>query len=226
MNGEKDKFAPGNKEKESPLGKILATVIVGGITLFLCVSLFCKFGKLLIPTLVFLAGGLLLLTIWLKGLYIYRYLYPAIIIIGIFTVYPIFYTIFIAFTNYGTGHLLVKESAKEQLLNSKWFVYENDDPLYAEFFIPEEYVTNLNEKWKAGYTEYQKSLENAENESQEALVEDKWVETETKIVSDSLKDLKLDEVIAFFFEKEEIEIDSDGLPLSNTLTEDVNIISL
>ena len=175
MNGEKDKFAPGNKEKESPLGKILATVIVGGITLFLCVSLFCKFGKLLIPTLVFLAGGLLLLTIWLKGLYIYRYLYPAIIIIGIFTVYPIFYTIFIAFTNYGTGHLLVKESAKEQLLNSKWFVYENDDPLYAEFFIPEEYVTNLNEKWKAGYTEYQKSLENAENESQEALVEDKWV---------------------------------------------------
>lgn len=221
MNGEKDKFAPGNKEKESPLGKILATVIVGGITLFLCVSLFCKFGKLLIPTLVFLAGGFLLLTIWLKGLYIYRYLYPAIIIIGIFTVYPIFYTIFIAFTNYGTGHLLVKESAKEQLLNSKWFVYENDDPLYAEFFIPEEYVTNLNEKWKAGYTEYQKSLENAENESQEALVEDKWVETETKIVSDSLKDLKLDEVIAFFFEKEEIEIDSDGLPLSNTLTEDV-----
>ena len=39
MNGEKDKFAPGNKEKESPLGKILATVIVSGITLFLWVAM-------------------------------------------------------------------------------------------------------------------------------------------------------------------------------------------
>ncbi|MBQ2125769.1 MAG: hypothetical protein II196_08260 [Spirochaetales bacterium] len=151
MNGEKDKFAPENKPKDSPLGKIIATLIVGGITLFLCISLFGKFGKLLIPTLVLVAGGFLLLTVWLKSLYIYRYLYSAMIIISIFTLYPIFYTIFIAFTNYGTGHLLVKESAKEELLNSKWHVYEDEEPLYAEFFISEQYVADVNEKWKAEY---------------------------------------------------------------------------
>ena len=220
MNGEKDKFAPGNKQKDNPLGKIIATLIVAGITLFLCVSLFCKFGKLLIPTLVILAGGFLLLTIWMKGLYIYRYLYPAMIIIGVFTVYPIFYTIFIAFTNYGTGHLLVKESAKEELLNSKWFVYENDDPLYAEFFIPEQYVATLNEKWKGEYDKYQKQLENAKNESQEILIENNWAEKETSVVNDSLENLKLSEVVAFFFETEEIEVGADYLPLTDVAVAD------
>lgn len=222
MNGEKDKFAPGNKQKDNPLGKIIATLIVAGITLFLCVSLFCKFGKLLIPTLIILAGGFLLLTIWMKGLYIYRYLYPAIIIIGVFTVYPIFYTIFIAFTNYGTGHLLVKESAKEELLNSKWFVYENDAPLYAEFFIPEQYITTLNEKWKGEYEKYQKQLENAKNQSQETLIENNWSEKEISVVNDSLQNLKLSEVVALFFETEEIEVGVDYLPLSNEIA-DVDI---
>lgn len=217
MNGEKDKFAPGNKPKDNPLGKIVATLIVAVITLFLCVSLFCKFGKLLIPTLVVLAGGFLLLTIWMKSLYIYRYLYPAIIIIGVFTVYPIFYTIFIAFTNYGTGHLLVKESAKEELLNSKWFVYKNDDPLYAEFFIPKQYVTDLNEKWKVEYDKYQKQLDNAKNESQEILIENNWAEKETSIVNESLENLKLSEVVAFFFDTEEIEVGADNLPLAGDL---------
>lgn len=226
MNGEKDKFAPGNKQKDNPLGKIIATLIVAGITLFLCVSLFCKFGKLLIPTLVILAGGFLLLTIWMKGLYIYRYLYPAMIIIGVFTVYPIFYTIFIAFTNYGTGHLLVKESAREELLNSKWFVYENDDPLYAEFFIPEQYVVNLNEKWKGEYDKYQKQLENAKNESQEILIENNWAEKETSVVNDSFQNMKLSEVVALFFETEEIEVGADYLPLNNEVIDDTDIAAV
>lgn len=226
MNGEKDKFAPGNKQKDNPLGKIIATLIVAGITLFLCVSLFCKFGKLLIPTLVILAGGFLLLTIWMKGLYIYRYLYPAMIIIGVFTIYPIFYTIFIAFTNYGTGHLLVKESAREELLNSKWFVYENDDPLYAEFFIPEQYVTALNEKWKGEYDKYQKQLENAKNESQEILIENNWAEKETSVVNDSFQSMKLSEVVALFFETEEIEVGADYLPLNNEVIDDTDIAAV
>lgn len=226
MNGEKDKFAPENKQKDNPLGKIIATLIVAGITFFLCVSLFCKFGKLLIPTLVILAGGFLLLTIWMKGLYIYRYLYPAMIIIGVFTIYPIFYTIFIAFTNYGTGHLLVKESAREELLNSKWFVYENDDPLYAEFFIPEQYVTALNEKWKGEYDKYQKQLENAKNESQEILIENNWAEKETSVVNDSFQSMKLSEVVALFFETEEIEVGADYLPLNNEVIDDTYIAAV
>lgn len=220
MNGEKDKFAPENKQKNNPLGKVIATLIVTGITLFLCVSIFCKFGKLLIPSLVILAGGFLLLTIWMKGLYIYRYLYPAIIIIGVFTVYPIFYTIFIAFTNYGTGHLLVKESAKNELLNSKWFVHENDAPLYAEFFIPKQYVTTLNEKWKGEYDKYQKQLDSAKNESQKKLIEDNWNEKEISIVNDSLHNLKLSEVVALFFETGEIEVGADYLPLSSETLDD------
>ena len=222
MNGEKDKFAPENKPKDSPLGKIIATLIVGGITLFLCISLFGKFGKLLIPTLVLVAGGFLLLTVWLKSLYIYRYLYSAMIIISIFTLYPIFYTIFIAFTNYGTGHLLVKESAKEELLNSKWHVYEDEEPLYAEFFISEQYVADVNEKWKAEYDKYQKALENAGSESKEEKIEDDWSRKEIEVVNSCFESLKLSDVVAFFFETEEIEVGADALPLEASVSSDAS----
>ena len=222
MNGEKDKFAPENKPKDSPLGKIIATLIVGGITLFLCISLFGKFGKLLIPTLVLVAGGFLLLTVWLKSLYIYRYLYSAMIIISIFTLYPIFYTIFIAFTNYGTGHLLVKESAKEELLNSKWHVYEDEEPLYAEFFISEQYVVDVNAKWKVEYDKYQKALENAGSESKEEKIEDDWSRKEIEVVNGCFENLKLSDVVAFFFETEEIEVGADALPLEAVVSSDAS----
>lgn len=222
MNGEKDKFAPENKPKDSPLGKIIATLIVGGITLFLCISLFGKFGKLLIPTLVLVAGGFLLLTVWLKSLYIYRYLYSAMIIISIFTLYPIFYTIFIAFTDYGTGHLLVKESAKEELLNSKWHVYEDEEPLYAEFFISEQYVADVNAKWKVEYDKYQKALENAGSESKEEKIEDDWSRKEIEVVNGCFENLKLSDVVAFFFETEEIEVGADALPLEAVVSSDAS----
>ena len=222
MNGETDKFAPENKPKDSPLGKIIATLIVGGITLFLCISLFGKFGKLLIPTLVLVAGGFLLLTVWLKSLYIYRYLYSAMIIISIFTLYPIFYTIFIAFTNYGTGHLLVKESAKEELLNSKWHVYEDEEPLYAEFFISEQYVVDVNAKWKVEYDKYQKALENAGSESKEEKIEDDWSRKEIEVVNGCFENLKLSDVVAFFFETEEIEVGADALPLEAVVSSDAS----
>lgn len=43
-----------------------------------------------------------------------RYMVPGLIFLVIMVIYPIFYTIFISFTNYGTGHILSKEQAIEQ----------------------------------------------------------------------------------------------------------------
>ncbi len=52
-----------------------------------------------------------------KG-YPYRYTIPALSILLILTVYPIFYTFKIAFTNYGTGHLFTRKQVVEQLMNT------------------------------------------------------------------------------------------------------------
>lgn len=43
-----------------------------------------------------------------------RYMVPGLIFLVIMVIYPIFYTIFVSFTNYGTGHILSKEQAIEQ----------------------------------------------------------------------------------------------------------------
>jgi maltose/maltodextrin transport system permease protein len=57
-----------------------------------------------------------------KG-YPYRYTLPSIALLLVLTVFPIFYTISIAFTNYGTGHLLTREQVVESLLKE----YVTDD---------------------------------------------------------------------------------------------------
>ncbi|MCD6463744.1 MAG: ABC transporter permease subunit [Thermotogae bacterium] len=59
--------------------------------------------------------------------YPYRYIIPAVILLAILVVYPIYFTINIAFTNYGTGHIEVREEVVKRLIT---------DPLYT--YIPEE----------------------------------------------------------------------------------------
>ncbi|MCL4516579.1 MAG: maltose ABC transporter permease MalF [Firmicutes bacterium] len=47
-----------------------------------------------------------------------RYLLPAFIAMAAMVVYPILYTMFISFTNYGTGHILSQEGAVDQFTNA------------------------------------------------------------------------------------------------------------
>lgn len=63
-----------------------------------------------------------------KG-YPYRYTIPALSLLLILTVYPIFYTLKIAFTNYGTGHLFTRNQVVEQLLNT--YVTDEDSTPYS-----------------------------------------------------------------------------------------------
>lgn len=49
-----------------------------------------------------------------------RYLVPGLVFLFAFVVYPIGYTVYLSFTNYGTGHLLTKQQAIENL-ESKYY---------------------------------------------------------------------------------------------------------
>ncbi len=53
--------------------------------------------------------------------YPFRYMVPGLIFLVIMVIYPIFYTIYVSFTNYGTGHILNKEQAIEQFENQVYF---------------------------------------------------------------------------------------------------------
>lgn len=59
-----------------------------------------------------------------KTLFPYRWLSVGIVLAVLFTVYPIFYTVFLSFTNMGGGHLLTKTQAIERISS---VTYTGDD---------------------------------------------------------------------------------------------------
>ena len=48
-----------------------------------------------------------------------RWMLLGLILMALFTIYPIFFTVWVAFTNYGEGHLITKEQAIDQILKAK-----------------------------------------------------------------------------------------------------------
>jgi ABC-type sugar transport system permease subunit len=49
-----------------------------------------------------------------------RWMVIGLVLMALFTVYPIFFTVWVAFTNYGEGHLITKEQAVDQILRAKY----------------------------------------------------------------------------------------------------------
>ncbi|HBD94331.1 MAG: hypothetical protein A2015_00225 [Spirochaetes bacterium GWF1_31_7] len=234
MSSNKNEFNPDTNVKKSYLGKIFGSLLFILIGAFFAYSVFHQYNKLLIPTLIILVTGVILLTIWVDGLYIYRYLLPAMIIILVFTVYPIGYTVFIAFTNYGTGHLMVKEDAKAQILRGKWIIDYNEKPLYAEFFVSDDYVEKFNKVWNIERAKFVKEVEKAkenyfknlaasgqkanpddiiEDDIKEVLdIKDRWYDVaQPKIIDDMLSKVKIEDfkVIAYNSDEVEIQVKAD-----------------
>lgn len=237
MSGGNEKFTPDIKAKASPLGKIIASIIFVLLGSLLAFFVFAQYQKLLVPGIIVLATGIILLSIWLESLYIYRYMLPAIIIILVFTVYPIGYTIFIAFTNYGTGHLFVKDDAKNELLRNKWDVDETENPIYAEFYVDKNVIDDFHKKWKSEkvkYIEDAKKIKKLFIEKSKAenpdfdetaltdddipelvVLKDKWFdETENKIITETLGKVAKEDVCAIVFNANEIAVNEDGIPES------------
>ncbi|HOJ92052.1 MAG TPA: ABC transporter permease subunit [Dictyoglomaceae bacterium] len=67
--------------------------------------------------------------------YPYRYTIPALIFLFLLVLYPIYFTIKTAFTNYGTGHIFTRQEALERLLYDPNYTYVvNDKPVNFKVF--------------------------------------------------------------------------------------------
>lgn len=85
--------------------------------------------------------------------YPYRWMAFGLGFLILFTIYPIIFTIYVAFTNYGDGHLLTKEQAlpliQKQLYlpetgkSYKWTAFKNDAGEYALWLINQDGETFL-----------------------------------------------------------------------------------
>jgi len=77
-----------------------------------------------------------------------RWIIIGLALMALFTIYPIFFTIWVSFTNYGEGHLITKEQAVDQILKAKylpetgkaysWTVFKSPEGDYALWLLDAE----------------------------------------------------------------------------------------
>ena len=70
-----------------------------------------------------------------------RWMIVGLVLMALFTIYPIFFTVWVSFTNYGEGHLITKTQAIDQILKAKylpeaglaytWTAYKTPEGVYA-----------------------------------------------------------------------------------------------
>jgi arabinogalactan oligomer / maltooligosaccharide transport system permease protein len=74
-----------------------------------------------------------------------RWMIIGLVLMSLFVIYPIFFTVWVSFTNYGEGHLVTKQQAIDQLTDAKylpetgkayaWTAYRSPDGDYALWLI-------------------------------------------------------------------------------------------
>jgi ABC-type sugar transport system permease subunit len=67
-----------------------------------------------------------------------RYILPGTFFMILLVVYPIIYTVYVSFTNYGTGHILSKEQVVDQLENRYYLPEDSKDFNYEAFKLPDQ----------------------------------------------------------------------------------------
>jgi ABC-type sugar transport system permease subunit len=60
------------------------------------------------------------LVLVLRHAYPLRWMIVGLVLMGLFTIYPILFTVWVSFTNYGEGHFVTKEQAITQILKMKY----------------------------------------------------------------------------------------------------------
>lgn len=97
------------------------------------------------------AAAVLLITIFVnyvllrKEAYPVRWMVVGLVLMALFTIYPIFFTVWVSFTNYGEGHLITKEQAITQISKAKylpetgkaysWTAFKSSEGGYALWLV-------------------------------------------------------------------------------------------
>jgi ABC-type sugar transport system permease subunit len=66
-----------------------------------------------------------------------RWMVVGLVLMALFTIYPIFFTVWVSFTNYGEGHLITQEQAITQLLKEKYLPETGRAYSWTAFKSPE-----------------------------------------------------------------------------------------
>jgi len=105
-----------------------------------------------------LAAVILIITIFvnvvllLPKAYPIRWMVGGLVLMALFTIYPIFFTVWVSFTNYGEGHLITQEQAVEQILKEKYLPEAGKAYTWTAFKSPQgDYALWLKDVEGNGY---------------------------------------------------------------------------
>ncbi|MFP4016431.1 MAG: maltose ABC transporter permease MalF [Halanaerobiales bacterium] len=113
------------KDTVKHLFKISTFAILDALVVWASITLFSQQLYKLLAFL--LVGAILLNFVYLsKKAYPLRYILPGTIFMILLIIYPLFYTCYISFTNYGTGNILSKQQVIDQL-ESNYILPEDPD---------------------------------------------------------------------------------------------------
>jgi arabinogalactan oligomer / maltooligosaccharide transport system permease protein len=139
-----------SSRKESPLLRITFIILVIlldiGAVWFIQNALSRGFTQLVV--IISFITVMLNLIFLLPKAYPYRWMALGLSFLILFTIYPMFFTIYVAFTNYGDGHLLTKEQAiplierqtflPEEGNSYSWVAFRNEEGNYALWLVNPE----------------------------------------------------------------------------------------
>jgi arabinogalactan oligomer/maltooligosaccharide transport system permease protein len=141
---------PPPRSSSSPLGLIVRLLVVGlvdAVALWLAVNIWGDGNIFLALTLAVVALGITLINLR-PELWPLRWMSPGLAAIVLLAIYPIFYTVYVAFTNYGTGHRFTKIEAVEQMgkttflpetsTSYAWSAFQNEAGDYALWLTDSE----------------------------------------------------------------------------------------
>jgi len=126
---------------------IIADAAVGWV-----LSRFITLGYLPLAAVVFILTVSVNIILLIRKAYPLRWMVVGLVLMGLFTIYPIFFTVWVAFTNYGEGHLITQEQAVSRLLREKYLPEEGKSYKWTAYKSPEgEYALWLIDAEGNGY---------------------------------------------------------------------------
>jgi ABC-type sugar transport system permease subunit len=118
-----------------------AILIAADASVFWLLNKLYSLGYFPLAVAVFILIVFINVVILRKEAYPIRWMVVGLIFMALFTIYPIIFTIWVSFTNYGEGHLVTKEQAIDQILKEKylpetgmaysWTAFKSADGDYA-----------------------------------------------------------------------------------------------
>jgi arabinogalactan oligomer / maltooligosaccharide transport system permease protein len=142
------------KNLDSPPASVLPRIIGFAILIFVDAFVIWFLSRLIPLGYYPLAAAITVIAIFVnivalrKEAYPLRWMVVGLVLMTLFTIYPIVFTVWVAFTNYGEGHLITKEQAVDQILNVTylpeagrsyaWTAFKSSDGNYALWLLDAE----------------------------------------------------------------------------------------